>query len=145
MIAKSIGWTMSGLPGRRDPVESDINHLGTDDVLVRIDAREANRADLDRNSCGDDTTHADVCRGVHGRVMEAGANALWYVDRSVFIPAGSRCENCDAGQRNSAATRASEEITENHDDGTLAKFVVVRARELCVVSTNIDWQKPVST
>jgi NADPH:quinone reductase-like Zn-dependent oxidoreductase len=125
-------------------VESDINHLGPNDVLVRIDAREANRADLDQSSCGDEPAHEDACRGVRGRVMEAGVNALWYVDRIVFIPAGSRCENCDARQRNSAATRSSEAITESDDDGMPAKFAVVPARELCVVSANIDWQKPVS-
>jgi threonine dehydrogenase-like Zn-dependent dehydrogenase len=145
MIAKSIGWTTGGLPGRLEPMESDINHLGPDDVLVRIDAREANRADLDRNSRGDEPAHGDACHGVRGRVMEAGVNALWYVDRIVFIPAGSRCENCDARQRNSAAARSSEEITESDYDGTPAKCVVVPARELCVVSVNIEWQKPVST
>jgi threonine dehydrogenase-like Zn-dependent dehydrogenase len=87
----------------------------------------------------------EVCRGVGGRVIEAGANALWYVDRSVIIPAGGRCGDCDTSQRDSAAARANQEITGNDDDATPAKFVVVRADELCVVSVTTDWRKPRST
>src|SRR5664279_660518 len=134
MIAKSVGWTMGGSPSHLDSVESDINNLGPDQVLVKISGREANRADLDNSCCGEDTTDGaqEVCRGVRGRVMEAGANALWYVDRSVIIPAGSRCGNCDAGQRDRTTTRSDEEATENDDDGTPARLIVVRADELCV-------------
>jgi D-arabinose 1-dehydrogenase-like Zn-dependent alcohol dehydrogenase len=146
MIAKPVGWTMGSSPSHLDPVESDIISLGPDEVLVRIDGREARHADVDKNSCGEDATPAsqDVCHGVRGRVIEAGANALWYVDRSVIIPVGGRCENCDASQRDRAMARSDEEITDNEDDGTPAKFVVVRAPELCVASVTIDWQKPVS-
>jgi threonine dehydrogenase-like Zn-dependent dehydrogenase len=146
MIAKSVGWTTGGSPGHLDPVGSDINNLRPDEVLVRIDRHEANRAGIDR--CGEDTTHGsqEVCRGVRGRVMEAGADALWFVDRSVIIPAdGSRCENCDAGQRDRSVRFADQEMTETDVDGTAAAFVVVPARQLCVVSVAIDWRKPAST
>ena len=147
MIAKSVGWTMGGPPSHLDPVEFDINNLGPDEVLVRIDGREADRADLGANRSGDDTTHGsqDVCRGVYGLVIEAGANALWYVDRAVIVPAEGRCANCDASQRDRAMTRFNEEAPENDGDGIPAKFVVVRANELCVASVIVDWQKPIST
>ena len=143
MIAKSVGWTTGGSPGHLDPVESDINNLRPDEVLVRIYRHEENRAGIDR--CGEDTTQGlqDVCRGVRGLVMEAGADALWFVDRSVIIPAdGSRCEYCDAGQRDRSARFADQEMTETDGDGTPGRFVVVPARQLCVVSVAIDWRQP---
>jgi len=146
MIAKSVAWTMGSLPNHPDAVEFGIEDLEPDQVLVKINEPEASRADLDK-SCGEDMAHGaqDVCRGAGGRVIEAGANALWYVDRWVIIPAGSRCGNCDASRRDSASARAHQEITDNDDDGTPARFVVVRADELCVVSVITDWQKPRST
>jgi hypothetical protein len=142
MIAKSVGWTMGGSASHPDAVEFDTENLGPDQVLVKINGREADRGDLDKSCGGEDMTH-EVCRGVGGRVIEAGANALWYVDRSVIIPAGGRCGDCDTSQRDRAAARASP--TGNDDDGTPAKCVVVRADELCVVSVTTDWRKPKST
>jgi threonine dehydrogenase-like Zn-dependent dehydrogenase len=147
MIAKSVGWTMGGSPSHPDAAEFDIESLGPDQVLVKINGREADHGDLDKSCGGENKTHGpqEVCRGVGGRVIEAGANALWYVDRSVIIPAGGRCGDCAAGERDRAAARADQEITGNDDDGTPAKFVVVRADELCVVSVTTDWRKPRST
>ena len=147
MIAKSVGWTMGGSPGHPDAVEFVIKNLGPDQVLVKINAREAAHSDLDMSGGRESMTQGpqEACRGVGGRVIEAGANALWYVDRSVMIPAGGRCGDCDASQRDLAAARADREITGNDDDGTAAKFVVVRADELCVVSVTTDWRKPRST
>jgi hypothetical protein len=147
MIAKSVGWTMGGSPRYLDPVEFNINNLGPDEVLVKIDGRKANRTDFDTKCCDVDATHGsqEVCRGVSGRVIEAGANALWYVDRPVIVPAGGRCGNCEVGQRDRAMARFNEEAPENDGDGIPAKFVVVRAQELCVASVTTDWQKPKST
>lgn len=141
MIAKSVGWTTGGSPGH--PVEFDINNLRPDEVLVRIYRHEENRAGIDR--CGEDATQGlqDVCHGVRGLVVEAGGDALWFVDRSVIIPAdGSRCEYCDARQRDRSVTCADQDMTETDDDGTPARFVVVPARQLCVVSVAIDWRQP---
>ena len=141
MMVKSVDWTTGGSPSHPDPLEFDINNLRPDEVLVRI-------VGTDQNCSGEDTTNGsqEVCRGVRGRVMEAGANALWYVDRSVIIPAdGSRCENCDSGQRDKLAKYADQEFAETDDDGTPARYVVVPAHRLCVVSVAIDWRKPTST
>lgn len=145
MIAKSVGWTTGGLPRHLDPVESGTRNLGPDEVLVRIDGRQATGIDLKTTCCGEDKTPGsqEVCRGVPGRVVEAGANALWYVDRSVIVPAEGKCASCDAGQRDRATARFDEELAENDGDGTPTRFVVVRANELCVVSTTVDWQKPI--
>ena len=147
MIAKSVGWTTGRSPGHPDAVNFDTENLGPDQVLVKINGREAEHDDLDKSCGGENMTHGpqEVCRGVAGRVIEAGTNALWYVDRSVIIPARGRCGDCDASQRGRAATRADQEITANDDDGTPAKFGVVRADELCVVSVTTDWRKPRST
>ena len=141
MMVKSVDWTTGGSPSHPDPLEFDINNLRPDEVLVRI-------VGTDQNRSGEDTTHGsqEVCRGARGRVMEAGADVLWYVDRSVIIPAdGSRCANCDSGQHDRLATYADQEIAETNDDGTPARFVVVPAHRLCVVSVAIDWRKPTST
>ena len=147
MIAKSVGWTTGGPPRHLDPVKADIVDLGPDEVLVRIDGDQANRTGFDISCDGERMAHGsqEVCRGVPGRVIEAGANALWYVDRYVIVPAEGRCENCDAGQRDRATASFDEAVTENDGDGTPAKFVVVRAPELCVVSVITDWHKPTST
>jgi hypothetical protein len=142
MIAKPVGWTTGGLPRHPEAVESDIANLGPDQVLVRIDGHQENHVGCD-NGC--DTAHGsqEVCPGVHGRVMEAGADALWYVDRSVIIPAGGRCETCDTRQRGRAMARSDPASIQNDGDGATAEFVVVRACELCVVSVIVDWQKPI--
>jgi hypothetical protein len=148
MMAKSVGWTTGDSPSHPDPLEFDTNNLRPDEVLVRIDVHEASFAGTDQNRSGEDTAHGsqEVCRGVRGRVMEAGADALWFVDRAVIIPAdGSRCENCNSAQRDKIATYADQEITETDDDGTPARFVVVPAHRLCVVSVAIHWRKPTST
>lgn len=147
-MARSVDWTTGGSPSHPDPLEFDINNLRPDEVLVRIDVHQASRVSINQNSSGEDTTHGsqEVCRGVRGRVTEAGVDALWYVDRSVIIPAdGSRCENCDSSQRGRLATCADQEIAETDDDGTPARFVMVPAHRLCVVSVAIDWRKPTST
>ena len=144
MIAKSVGWTTVGSAGHLDPVESDINNLRPDEVLVRIYGHEENRAEIGRS--GEDATQGsqDVCLGVRGVVMEAGANALWFVDRSVIIPAdGGRCKNCDAGQRDRSVRFADQEKSETDGGGTPGRFVVVPARQLCVVSVAIDWRQPI--
>src|SRR5450631_3954661 len=127
MIAKSVGWTMGGSPNHPDAVEFDIEDLGADQVLVKINWREAEHGDLDKSCRGANITEQPqgFCDGVGGRVIEAGANALWYVDRSVIIPAGGRCGDCDASRRGSVAARADQEIASNDDDGTPARFVVV--------------------
>jgi hypothetical protein len=147
VIATSVGWTTGGSPGHLDPVESDITNLGPDEVLVRIDGHQANLADFDKNCDGEHTAQGsqEVCRGVGGRVIEAGVNALWYVDRCVIVPAGSVCATCDAGQRERATIRSDEEVSKSEQGGTPAKFVVARAHELCVVSVTVDWRKPIST
>jgi hypothetical protein len=147
MIAKSVGWTMGGSPTYIDPVEFDINKLGPDEVLVKIGVRKAKHPDLDKNCGSEDSTHEtqEVCRGDFGLVVEAGANALWYVDRSVIIPAKGRCESCDASQHDRAMARFHQEAAENGGDVTPAKFVILRASELCVASVIVDWQKPTST
>ena len=147
MIAKSVGWTTSGASRHPDPVESDIISLGPDEVLVRIEGHDVNRAGFADSRDREQLTpeSLQVCRGVLGRVIEAGANALWYVDRAVIVPAQGRCVNCDAGQRDRAMTRFSEEAREKDGDGIPAKFVVMRAQELCVASVITDWQKPTST
>ncbi len=144
MIAKSVGWTTGGPPRHLDPVESSKKNLGPDEVLVKIDGRQARGIDLKTACDGGDKTLGSqaVCRGVPGRVVEAGANALWYVDRSVIVPAEGKCASCDAVQRDRAAAHFGENLIENDDDETPARLVVVRASELCVVSTIIDWQKP---
>ncbi len=148
MMARSVDWTTGGSSSHPDPLEFDINNLRPDEVLVRIDVLEASRAGIDQNCHDEDATLGSqrVCRGVRGRVMEAGADALWYVDRSVIIPAdGSRCENCDSGQRDRSATCADQEIIETDAGETPARLVVVPAHRLCVVSVALDWRKPTLT
>jgi hypothetical protein len=132
MIAKSVGKTMGDPPSHHDPQEFDIKTLGSDEVLVRIDGREANRASLNTSCRGEDTTHGsqEICGGIPGCVME--------------VPGEGRCASCDAGQRERAATRFDEEMTKNSGNGTSANLIVVRASELCVVSVIVDWQKPIS-
>ncbi len=148
MMAKSVGSATDGSPSHPDPVEFAISNLRPDEVLVRIDVQETSRAGIDQNCGGEDTMQGSqrVCRGARGRVMEAGAAALWYVDRSVIIPAdGSRCESCVSGQRNRLATCADQGIVETDADETPGRLVVIPARRLCVVSVAVVWRKPTST
>ncbi|MGO9361588.1 MAG: hypothetical protein ACLP1D_28565 [Xanthobacteraceae bacterium] len=139
MIEKSVGWTSSGSPGTRDPGESRIDQLEPDEVLVRIDEREADPA---RDIGSEARAPQDGCRGIRGRVIAAGANALWYVDRAVIVP-GSGCASCDADRRDAVIARSDEAATGTGDDAP--KVVVVQARRLCVVSVNKNWRKPTLT
>lgn len=147
MIAKPVGWTTGGLPRHPEAVESAIVDLAPDQVLVRIDMPRETHAGCDNGCAGAHAAQGpqEVCSGVPGRVMEAGVDALWYVDRAVIIPAGGRCATCDTRQRDQAMALSDDALIENDDNGTAAEYVVVRAHELCVVSVVVDWQKPIST
>lgn len=144
MIAKPVGWTTGGSPRYPEAVETGIADLEPDQVMVRIDGRQESHVGRD-DSC-DAAAHGSqqVCSGVRGRVVEAGADSLWFVDRAVIIPGGGRCETCDARQRDQAMAPSEQASDEDEGEGA-AEFVVMRAHELCVVSVTVDWQKPIST
>jgi threonine dehydrogenase-like Zn-dependent dehydrogenase len=146
MIDKSVGWTAGGSPGTRDPGEPDINKLGPDEVVVRINGRQANRT-RDNSGDGDHAAQVpqDVCHGIRGLVVEAGANALWYVDRAVIVPAADTCGNCNADRRDKVIASDDDDATGIDDDALPAKFVVMQAQRLCVVSVNAYWRKPMLT
>ncbi|HLX15299.1 MAG TPA: hypothetical protein VKS24_08845 [Bradyrhizobium sp.] len=148
MMVKSVVSATDGSPSHPNPVEFAINNLRPDEVLARIDVQETSRAGIEQNCGGEDTMQGSqlVCRGARGRVLEAGADALWYIDRSVIIPADeSRCESCDSGQRDRLATCADQEIVETDADETPGRLIVIPARRLCVVAVAVDWRKPTST
>jgi hypothetical protein len=146
MIDKSVGWAAGGSPGTRDPAEPDINKLGPDEVLVRINVRQANRT-ADNSGDGDRAAQPrhDVCRGVRGRVVEAGVNALWYVDRDVIVPAADTCGGCNADRRDKVIADDDEDAAGIEDEALPAEFVVMQAQRLCVVSVSKYWRKPMST
>ena len=70
---------------------------------------------------------------ISGHVIDTGANALWWIDRAVIVPAVIPCGHCDACQRGKATICPNQKMPGNDIHGGFATHIVVPAHGLCVV------------
>jgi 6-hydroxycyclohex-1-ene-1-carbonyl-CoA dehydrogenase len=136
MGAKPIRWMMTGAGKPFVPMEFEIGTLGPDEVLVEIAGCGVCHTDLGYYYDGVRTKHElplALGHEISGHVIDTGADALWFTDRAVIIPAVIPCGQCDACKRGKATICPNQKMPGNDIQGGFATHIVVPARGLCVV------------
>lgn len=109
---------------------------GPDEVLIEIAGCGVCHTDLGYYYDGVRTKHAPpltLGHEISGRVVEAGADALWWTDRAVIVPAVIPCGHCDACRRGKATICPNQKMPGNDIHGGFASHIVVPAQGLCAV------------
>lgn len=136
MPADAVRWMMTG-PGK-PLVQVKVESLapGPDEVLVEIAGCGVCHTDLGFYYDGVRTKHElplTLGHEISGRVVEAGANALWWIDRAVIVPAVIPCGHCDVCQRGKATICPNQKMPGNDIHGGFATHITVPAHGLCEV------------
>jgi 6-hydroxycyclohex-1-ene-1-carbonyl-CoA dehydrogenase len=136
MAAEPVRWVMAekGKPFVRTSI--DALSLGPDEVLIEIAGCGLCRADLGFRYGEALTRHGlplALGHEISGHVIEAGDNALWWVDRAVVVPALIPCGHCEACRRGRAETCPNQKMPGNDIHGGFATHIVVPAHGLCEV------------
>jgi 6-hydroxycyclohex-1-ene-1-carbonyl-CoA dehydrogenase len=136
MSVKSVRWMMTAAGKPLVPTEFDIEAPGPGEVLIEIAGCGVCHTDLGYYYDGVRTNHPlplTLGHEISGRVVEAGGDELWYVDRCVVVPAVIPCGHCDACQRGKGTICPNQKMPGNDIHGGFATHIVVPARGLCVV------------
>src|SRR5471032_1046676 len=137
MSAKPIRWMMTGAGKPFVPMEFEIGTLAPDEVLVEIAGCGVCHTDLGYYYDGVRTKHElplALGHEISGHVVDTGADALWFTDRAVIIPAVIPCGQCDACKRGKATICPNQKMPGNDIQGGFATHIVVPSRGLCVVA-----------
>jgi 6-hydroxycyclohex-1-ene-1-carbonyl-CoA dehydrogenase len=70
---------------------------------------------------------------ISGRVVEAGPDTLYWVDRAVIVPAVIPCGTCDACRRGKSTICPNQKMPGNDIHGGFATHIVVPAHGLCLI------------
>ena len=136
MGAKPIRWMMTGAGKPFVPMEFEVGTLAPDEVLVEIAGCGVCHTDLGYYYDGVRTKHElplALGHEISGHVVDTGADALWFTDRAVIIPAVIPCGQCDACKRGKATICPNQKMPGNDIQGGFATHIVVPSRGLCVV------------
>ena len=136
MSVEPIRWMMMG---RGEPlVQVKIDSLSPtpDEVVVEIAGCGVCHTDLGYYYDGVRTKHdlpLTLGHEISGHVVETGANALWWIDRAVIVPAVIPCGHCDVCRRGKATICPNQKMPGNDIHGGFATHIVVPAHGLCDV------------
>lgn len=136
MSIKPVRWMMTAAGKPLVPTEFDIGALADHEVLIEIAGCGVCHTDLGYYYDGVRTNHAlplTLGHEISGRVVEAGTDELWYVDRQVIVPAVIPCGQCDACQRGKGTICPHQKMPGNDIHGGFATHIVVPARGLCAI------------
>lgn len=136
MSAKPVRWMMTGAGKPLVPMEFDIEPPGPDEVVIEIAGCGVCHTDLGYYYDGVRTKHElplTLGHEISGHVIESGADALWYTDRAVIVPAVIPCGRCDACRRGKATICPNQKMPGNDIHGGFATHITVPARGLCAV------------
>jgi 6-hydroxycyclohex-1-ene-1-carbonyl-CoA dehydrogenase len=117
-------------------VKFDAPAPGPDEVLIEIAGCGVCHTDLGYYYDGVRTKHAlplTLGHEISGHVIDTGANALWWIDRAVIVPAVIPCGRCDACRRGKATICPNQKMPGNDIHGGFATHIVVPAVGLCEV------------
>ncbi|HEX5845717.1 MAG: 6-hydroxycyclohex-1-ene-1-carbonyl-CoA dehydrogenase [Rhodoplanes sp.] len=129
-------WVMTGKGKPLVRVPMDALSPGPDEVLIEIAGCGVCRTDLSIYYDDAPTRHElplTLGHEISGHVIEAGDNALWWVDRAVVVPALIPCGHCDTCRRGRAAICPNQKMPGNDIHGGFATHIVVPAHGLCEV------------
>jgi 6-hydroxycyclohex-1-ene-1-carbonyl-CoA dehydrogenase len=136
MHGEPVRWMMMGKGEPLVPVKIDALTPGPDDVVIEIAGCGVCHTDLGYYYDGVRTKHElplTLGHEISGHVVDAGANARWWIDRAVIVPAVIPCGNCDVCRRGKATICPNQKMPGNDIHGGFATHIVVPARGLCNV------------
>jgi 6-hydroxycyclohex-1-ene-1-carbonyl-CoA dehydrogenase len=118
------------------PVPFEPGAPGPDEVVIEIAGCGVCHTDLGYYYDGVRTKHdlpLTLGHEISGRVLDTGANAIWWADRTVIVPAVIPCETCDACRRGKPTICSNQKMPGNDIHGGFATHIVIPARGLCAV------------
>jgi len=127
------------MTGKGEPfVRTLIDSLspGPDEVVVEVAGCGVCRTDLGFYYDGTPTRHPlplALGHEISGHVIEAGANALWWIDRAVVVPALIPCGHCDVCHSGRPEICPNQKMPGNDIHGGFASHIIVPAHGLCEV------------
>jgi len=136
MSAEPVRWMMTGKGAPLVAVKFETPSPGPDEVVVEIAGCGVCHTDLGYYYDGVRTKHElplTLGHEISGHVIDAGANALWWIDRAVIVPAVIPCGHCDACRRGKATICPNQKMPGNDIHGGFATHIVVPALGLCEV------------
>ena len=136
MVSAAVRWMMTR-PGQPIAV-AEFNPFppDSDEVVVEIAGCGVCHTDLGYYYDGVRTKHdlpLTLGHEISGRVVEAGSEALYWVDRAVIVPAVIPCGTCDACRRGKSTICPHQKMPGNDIHGGFASHIVVPAFGLCEV------------
>jgi 6-hydroxycyclohex-1-ene-1-carbonyl-CoA dehydrogenase len=136
MSEEPVRWMMMGKGEPLVQVKIDNLTPGPDEVLVEISGCGVCHTDLGYYYDGVRTKHAlplTLGHEISGHVVDTGANALWWIDRAVIVPAVIPCGHCDTCLRGKATICPNQKMPGNDIHGGFATHIIVPAHGLCEV------------
>src|SRR5690606_20784620 len=127
-------WVMTGKGEPLAQTAFDPLPLKDNEVVVEVAGCGVCHTDLGYYYDGVRTNHAlplALGHEISGRVVEAGADALYWTDRAVIVPAVIPCGECDACRRGRPTICPNQKMPGNDIHGGFATHVVVPAYGLC--------------
>jgi 6-hydroxycyclohex-1-ene-1-carbonyl-CoA dehydrogenase len=118
------------------PMPFDSLTPGQNEVLVEIAGCGVCHTDLGYYYDGVRTKHdlpLTLGHEISGRVIDAGANAMWWIDRAVIVPAVIPCGHCDACRRGKSTICPNQKMPGNDIHGGFATHIIVPAQGLCAI------------
>jgi 6-hydroxycyclohex-1-ene-1-carbonyl-CoA dehydrogenase len=135
-MPNAVRWMMTG---KDEPlVASEFNPFppGPGEVVVEIAGCGVCHTDLGYYYDGVRTKHAlplTLGHEISGRVVDAGADAIFWADKAVIVPAVIPCGTCDACRRGKSTICPNQKMPGNDIHGGFATHIVVPAHGLCPV------------
>jgi 6-hydroxycyclohex-1-ene-1-carbonyl-CoA dehydrogenase len=136
MDGQAIRWMMTKLGEPFVPMKCDALEPGPNEVVVEIAGCGVCHTDLGYFYDGVRTKHQlplTLGHEISGHVVETGANALYWIDRAVIVPAVIPCGECDACRRGKSTICPNQKMPGNDIHGGFASHIIVPAHGLCEV------------
>ena len=136
MANAAFRWMMTG-PGQPIALaQFDPFPPASGEVVVEIAGCGVCHTDLGYYYDGVRTKHdlpLTLGHEISGRVVETGADAAYWADRAVIVPAVIPCGTCDACRRGKSTICPNQKMPGNDIHGGFATHIVVPAHGLCEV------------
>jgi 6-hydroxycyclohex-1-ene-1-carbonyl-CoA dehydrogenase len=136
MSQAPVRWMMTGKGEPLIQAPFDLLPLKDDEVVVEVAGCGVCHTDLGYYYDGVRTNHAlplALGHEISGRVVDAGADALYWTDKAVIVPAVIPCGTCDVCRRGKPTICPNQKMPGNDIHGGFATHVVVPAHGLCAV------------
>jgi 6-hydroxycyclohex-1-ene-1-carbonyl-CoA dehydrogenase len=136
MGGQPVRWMMTAKGEPLSEVKFEIPALGPHEVLVEIAGCGVCHTDLAFYYDGLHTNHdlpLTLGHEISGHVVDAGPDALWWIDHTVIVPAVIPCGECDTCRRGKATICPNQKMPGNDIHGGFATHIVVPTHGLCSV------------